>query len=278
MDKPRFEVLAANCDYPHEPDYILDRPAGYGDVYVFIHFQTPCLLGTEQGVVRGGRGDCILYTPGFPQYNRGQEVPLRNDWVHFRGGADYLAQLGLPVNRMFNPGDPGLVESGVNRIKDEILQRRLHYRQSISLQLELLLLLLARRLYEAAPPDLTPSEIAHAEGFRRLRARVHERLEEDWSVERMAGEVHLSRSRFSVLYRKLFHAGAVEDLIAARLSRACLLLSGSNLTVEAVARRCGFSSGVHFFRLFRKRYRCSPRRFCRNDAGSPPGSHHLPPE
>lgn len=271
-----LRVLAANTDYPHSLDYVLDRPYGYGEVYVLIHFLTPCEVGTAAGRVAADKGDCILYTPGFAQWNRGTGVPLRNNWLHFSGGAELVRELDIPCNTLLHLREDAFLEPAINAVKMEIYQRRPLQEEVLALRVRLLLHELARSLREADAPGLTPSQIAHAEAFRNLRALVLNRPEEPWDIARMAAYVHLSRSRFCALYKQFFRSEPLNDLIEARLRKACLLLSGSNLTVEAVAGQCGFRSAIHFHRIFRKRYHTSPRRYCPNDAPYGPGQHHLP--
>ncbi len=274
--EPPLRVQAANTNYPHSLDYILDRPHGYGNHFVFIHVLTPCEVGTEAGRVKAQKGDLILYAPEFPQWNRGEGIPLRNNWLHFTGGAQLLHALRIPLNTLLHPRDDSFIEPSINALKMEIYQHRPLQEAVLALRTQLLLHEIARQLLESDTPGLSAAQIAHSEAFRNLRALLLDRPEEDWTIARMAEYVHLSRSRFCALYKQFFHSEPLNDLIEARLRKACLLLSGSNLTIEAVAGQCGFRSAIHFHRLFRKRFHTSPRRYCPNDAPYGPGQHHLP--
>ncbi len=258
-------VTALNHNYPHAPDYVLDRPRGY-DEYVFIHFLTPCEIGSAAGREPGEPGECLIYTPGFPQWNRGLRAPLFNNWLHFHGpaAAGLLLNLELPLNTKFRPRETSFIEPAIIDLKRELLGGSAFSAQAIEGKLRLFLVNLARRRRLDAPPGTTPAEAARIGDFRRLRTDMLSRLQTAWSVPEMARQLHLSRSRFTVLYRKFFGVSPLADLLAARLEQAQLLLASSSLTLEAVAAHCGFPCPEHFHRLFRKRFGTTPRRSAKN--------------
>jgi AraC family transcriptional regulator len=50
---------------------------------------------------------------------------------------------------------------------------------------------------------------------------------------------------------------------AARIRKAGLLLSTSNITADRVAYECGFADYAHFYRTFKKEMGCSPKEYRR---------------
>lgn len=276
-----LSVTACNIDYPHDMDYILDRPPGYDTSFVFIHFLTPFEIRTVNGIEQGGKNDCILYTPDFAQWNRGLHVPLRNNWMHFEGeGVDgMLNHAGLPRNTLFRPEDTAFIEPSIGLMRREIYERRPSFEDALRLRLQLLILELGRVWKEDKQLRISPAELAHVPALRTLRAEMMSLAARNWSAEELAAKIHLSRSRFTVLYAKIFGIPPMEDLLAARLQNAQRMLSNAELTVEAIAARCGFNSAAHFHRMFRRKIGCTPREYVRTRIGQlPPGerfSHHL---
>ena len=53
----------------------------------------------------------------------------------------------------------------------------------------------------------------------------------------------------------------VEDVINARIAKAKILLSGSNLKVGEIAVKCGYSDVEHFTRQFKAKTEISPLKF-----------------
>ena len=88
---------------------------------------------------------------------------------------------------------------------------------------------------------------------------VHERLDEHWTVAKMAQLAHMSASRFAVLSKRVLGVSPAEDLIEARLARAQELLTNSGMSVGEVAAQTGFTSLSYFSRIFRRRVGTTPR-------------------
>ncbi len=275
------QVVACNVDYPHERDYVLDRPYGCGQTYVFMHFLTPFEIRTTHGIEIGHAGQCLCYAPGFAQWNRGTTEPIRNNWIHFEGVCSQvlIERAGIPCNVIFTPSKTDFIEPSVRLMRQEIYEHRYRYEDALALMLQLFLLQLGRDLKESASANPAMADLLHLEALRQLRARIHERLAEPWSTDIMARQVNLSRSRFAVLYKKVFGIPPLEDLLQARITCAQRLLSNARLTVETVSERCGFQSSVHFYRMFRKRVGCTPREYVRMHfhelPPDRPGSHHI---
>ena len=77
----------------------------------------------------------------------------------------------------------------------------------------------------------------------------------------MAKSLSLSRSRFTILYSSFFGISPKNDLINQRILYAKHLLSSSNMNVEEVAVRCGYSNVYHFIRQFKERTGLSPGKY-----------------
>ncbi|MBQ1935624.1 MAG: helix-turn-helix transcriptional regulator, partial [Clostridia bacterium] len=73
--------------------------------------------------------------------------------------------------------------------------------------------------------------------------------------------VQLSRSRFSVLYQKIFHVSPIRDLIRARIERACYYLSSGTQSIPEIAELCGYQNEYHFIRQFKEETGMTPGAF-----------------
>lgn len=243
--------------------FTIDRPLGMGQ-FLFLRFYTPMEIRTTSGVSFAEAGTCILYPPDSPQWYRGYEVGLINDWMYLEGaGVKVLMErYGLPLNQLLKPRDTRFISPLLEVINQEYHLQGRFYSDAIGLYVEELILKLARYCQEEMT-DLTPVEAGYLPAFRSLRLEIHEQFAQDWSVEEMAVRVHLSPSRFASLYRQFFEVSPMEDLIRVRLDNARMLLTNRAATVSEAAAQSGFANVSYFSRLFRRRVGCAPRDYYR---------------
>jgi transcriptional regulator GlxA family with amidase domain len=88
---------------------------------------------------------------------------------------------------------------------------------------------------------------------------MHRRLNEPWSLDRIAREAGMSRSRFAERFQAMMGCSPMSYLSDMRLQRAMTLLAGTGAPVQTVAAQVGYQSPAAFSRAFANRYGCSPR-------------------
>lgn len=95
-------------------------------------------------------------------------------------------------------------------------------------------------------------------------ALIHNDVAAPWSVDGLAGEVAMSRSRFADRFRDLVGSSPMHYVAEWRLQRALDLLGDPGLSVKAVAHRVGFKSAAAFSRAFAERFGHPPRQLRKN--------------
>ncbi|WP_158511136.1 helix-turn-helix transcriptional regulator [Sphingobium sp. MI1205] len=99
---------------------------------------------------------------------------------------------------------------------------------------------------------------------RRMTAIMREvcaRPEHDWSVERMARYVGLSRSAFAAAFQELVGEAPIGFLTRERMKRAAKLLLDQSLSMQEVGKRVGYEIESSFARAFKRHWGVSPRAF-----------------
>lgn len=95
----------------------------------------------------------------------------------------------------------------------------------------------------------------------RVTEYIHQHLHENITIKQLCEETHLSTS---VLYKKFHsHFGCtVNDYInTKRVEESLRLLEKTELSIEEIAERVGFSSASYFSRIFKQKMRMPPMRF-----------------
>jgi AraC-like DNA-binding protein len=89
-------------------------------------------------------------------------------------------------------------------------------------------------------------------------ARIHRSPGEDWTVERLAALAGLSRSRFSLRFRRLLSVSPARYLLQWRLRLAASWLRNGYMPLSQVASELGYESEASFSRAFKRFMGVSP--------------------
>lgn len=88
---------------------------------------------------------------------------------------------------------------------------------------------------------------------------MHRRFDQDWTLEAIAREVGMSRSRFAEQFQGLMNCAPMSYLSDLRLHQARTLLAGTGEPIQTIAQRVGYQSPAAFSRAFSNRYGHSPK-------------------
>ena len=88
---------------------------------------------------------------------------------------------------------------------------------------------------------------------------IHQRLDHDWTVDSLASEIGMSRSRFAERFRELVGSGPMGYLTDWRLQKARLLLGQPRTSVKEVAYLMGYRSPTAFSRAYAQKFGHPPK-------------------
>ena len=116
-------------------------------------------------------------------------------------------------------------------------------------------LLSRKEISEELSAERIPDEIVSAIRY------INHHYSEPVSLEQAAERAHMSRYHFSRVFHSATGATFLEYLYNVRLSNVHQLLLGSDLSLNEIASRCGFSSTSHLTWIFKNAYGMPPREF-----------------
>lgn len=82
-----------------------------------------------------------------------------------------------------------------------------------------------------------------------------------WSVGMVCRQLSVSKTYFHRIYVNAFGTTFTQDVIESRLLYASQLLADTDLSVSAVAEKCGYESDAYFMRQFRQHRGCTPTEY-----------------
>ena len=99
------------------------------------------------------------------------------------------------------------------------------------------------------------------EEIAKATAYIHSNLDKPLSLKEVADQVYFSQSYFSKLFKKEMGINFVEYLNAQRIKEACRLLEFSDLKIDDISRRVGFSQASYFCKIFKDLTQVSPATY-----------------
>ncbi|MBR1628156.1 MAG: helix-turn-helix transcriptional regulator [Lachnospiraceae bacterium] len=132
-----------------------------------------------------------------------------------------------------------------------------------------LLLILARKNSDAQ--NIKQGSRPKGEWIRNCLRFMENHYAEDISIREIASCIHMGETRFRELFIKSMRMTPLDYLNSIRIRNACVMLQESDLSIEMIAFKCGFSTLSTFNRNFRRYMGASPSKW-RKDFRKEPAS------
>ena len=104
------------------------------------------------------------------------------------------------------------------------------------------------------------SAISHPELSNAL-AVIHGQPEQAWTVEILAEQCHMSRSKFAQLFTQIVGETPLAYLQQHRMRLAAQLLRDTGLNIQTIAHRVGYNSETAFSQSFKKQFGLTPSQY-----------------
>jgi len=90
---------------------------------------------------------------------------------------------------------------------------------------------------------------------------IRDHVDDGISVKDVLANAGRSRTDLEQRFRRWLKTSIRVEIIRRRLARVCSLLQQTNLSLEEIGRRTGFSTTAHLCRLFQQRLRQTPTQY-----------------
>jgi AraC-like DNA-binding protein len=200
-------------------------------------------------------GDLLLIPQGrlhevWPAKNRAVRVHTVHFLAHLHGAMDLLSVLGMEGR--FSSGRRTMFADASRRLAREHALRAPGWSWAMSNAIRDVLLEVIRHHGRRLKPSATKDQtLLHR--LRPVLEHVDERLgDANLKVADLAGAIHVSEVYLRTLFRRAKLGSPVAFLHRRRMAAACLLLRTTDLSIKAVAARCGYNDTPFFYRVFGK--------------------------
>jgi len=135
------------------------------------------------------------------------------------------------------------------------------YDSKLKIQINQLLMLLLD-IFKSETLELDQSLVESKRSVELFLNSIETKLEEDWTVVKMADDCQLGVTRFTHYCKEITNCSPMEYLNRLRLRMASkIILNETKTPIIDVAFRCGFSSNQYFNYAFKKHFKMSPIKY-----------------
>ncbi len=243
----------------HDGTFFVDRPQGH-PVYLLLLVKSKARFYVENEWQDTPAHIAILFKPGQkhlygPAANENADIfpAYVDDWMHIESHTSLLTE-------HFPYGKPVLLHKSeafyhlFHLIYSEFYSAAPHKNTIIDALTNALLQKLLDESRTEEFPDIYYQLVS-------LREKIYSFPQEDWSVDRMAEELHISSGYLHTLYKHFFGVTCIGDVIQSRIQAACELLTSTSKSVEEIGGLCGYRNTEHFIRQFKKVMTVTPAKF-----------------
>lgn len=249
-------------NHRHERDFVIDRPTGVGD-WLLLLIKSPAVyrFGSEELRISGNV--LLIYTPGTPQYYRADCAEYFDDWMHFMPDEKDIAlmqSLGIKTNTPLVLSDISGISSMICTMCYEHYSSNAYRDKVADLYFRILLYKASEKLSKQGSQK--PSESLYTEKLMWIRDSIYRWPSRDYTIDDMAKELSLSRSRFQHIYSETFGTSVTKDIISSRLNKAAELLRTTDTPIKDIALHIGYGHNTSYFvKLFGSVYGISPGQY-----------------
>jgi len=144
----------------------------------------------------------------------------------------------------------------------ELERKSIGYEIAASLQVRQLLLTLLRH-DDSFRHAAVPYEQANAPSLRPVLDYVNLRLSEKIQMSEVSAMMNMSYHYFSKYFKKVMGLSFVDYINVQRIRKAERLLLTEDIGITEISERIGIANTAHFYELFKRINRCTPREYMR---------------
>lgn len=253
--KAAFHLIEHGRGWLHTADFGEPRLLGSGDLVVFPHDAPHCISSSPQRP----RADLINIVPAE---NGGPVTRLLCGFFEFRNPGAWPLLEELPdavVLDLKESGRQNTTYMLVQLMIAELEQEKPGFGTAVNQLAYLLFMQVVRFQIAQGVNTGILGALSDAKIGRALNA-LHSDFAADWSVDRLAEHVGMSRSVFSERFTRMIAKTPMRYLAEWRMQEAAHLLESTDLSVARIAECVGYGSEMAFRKAFR------------NIMGKPPGT------
>ncbi len=254
-----INIEHAEYDAYHAENFVFDVPEGH-DRWLLLITRTAAEFFLNGMFKEYPANTAVLFEPGQKILYRACRPTYGNDWIRFKTDEPYILNTALPRGKPFAVNDCPYCHKLFQLIAAE---HRLN-NSFKDITIDQLLKVLFHKLLESY--HCSPVNSLY-QGLQELKTKIYRSPHEDWSIQRMADELNISRGYLESIYKSTFGITCMDDVIKSRIELAKKYLMNDYYTITEIVSLCGYRNAEHFYRQFKKMTGFTPKTFRKMPVG-----------
>lgn len=240
------------------------------DIFSLYIFKTPVIF-TINGNDTAVSGSFAIITSSDIniKFRSPSQKKIKFDCIRFCPSAtdkQYMTSINLPLNTPVRIKEEFTVFSSVRAMKINYVCHGKHVCDLMELYIKIILISISESYMNSS--EKNEIFISRYSELKNLRNSVYEEPSAPWNIEDICIKMDISRTYFHRLYKEAFGVTFLRDVIESRLLLGAELLTSTNLSISAVAEKCGYENDSYFMRQFKKYRGCTPSEYRKRAANN----------
>lgn len=261
-----MDIGSIGFNHSHGKEFIMDRPNGPG-CWLFLLIKTTARFYINNVESLAKPDSYVLISPYTPIKYSALDDTYTDDWFYFWCGngkePEYFSNLEIPINEIVHLGNIDELSQIIHIMTYEHYSVDVHHKEIEDLYAEIFFKKISRSIKTKSYVS-TKALIEKNASLTHLRTKIYTMPEAIDDVDSLAKDAGMSRSGFQHLYKRMFGVSVITDIINGRISRAKRLLSSTNMTIEDISAKCGYTNVYGFMRQFKKYCGKTPTEYRKN--------------
>ncbi len=252
-----LKILRMGYNTIHDNSFTVDRPNGY-EWYLLLLVKSPAVFVINKEEITTPANTLIIYDKNHPHEYRANGTEYKNDWMHLELDPVLFSQYQIPLNTPLYISNHYYLADLIQKTASEFYSNNPYKEQTIE-YLTHILFIKAKEQMEVKTFHPWHSRIY--EELIKLRSEIYSNPHYNWSIQVMAGRLHISCGYLQNIYKETFFISCMSEVIESRITYAKELLVESDWSVGEVSYLCGYRNEVHFMRQFKKLTSLTPSEY-----------------
>ena len=257
-------IDSISLDHRHDENFVLSR-GNDADVWMLLALKAKAVFELNGREFCSPARSFILLTPDQSFSYRSDDTDFTEDCLCFIPSSEeesLIGEMNIPLNRVIPVADMSQISSIIRNLCMEYYSANRNRHESVDLYFRLLLSKLNESFINMKRFGAV-REGLYLEKLLWLRESIYRWPSKSWTVDEMAADISLSRSRLQHLYTETFGISISKDIITSRLDRATELLKKPEYSINKVAELVGYPNASYFNRQFKNGLGMTPTDFRR---------------